>query len=192
MRCISCHRLSIKAICPLCATTILQPSVSIRKIGSLEVYSFYNYHNISKYIVSKYSIFGYRIYKAFANMTVKPFMYAFIKSVQKPIYIIGIDETIKYGYSNVAILSHAMKTSHTIVLHHSLIAQNRVNYAGKSLDFRLNNPRDFIYRGKEGIDAILVDDTITTGVTLQEAYSTLQKHHVNVLFALTLSDAKIE
>jgi competence protein ComFC len=135
---------------------------------------------------------GYRIYKAFANMTVKPFMHEFINGVEKPIYIIGIDETIKQGYSNVAILTHAMKTPLSIPLHHSLIAQNRVNYAGKSLQFRLDNPRDFKYKGKEGIDAILVDDTITTGVTLQEAYSTLQQHNVNVLFALTLSDAKVE
>jgi len=116
-------------------------------------------------------------------------MQSFAQSLQEPIYIIGIDEKIRYGYSHVSILAHSMKTPLSIPLHHKLIAQNSVNYAGKSLDYRLNNPRDFRYTGKENIDAILVDDTITTGVTLQEAYITLQQHNVNVLFALTLSDS---
>jgi len=58
------------------------------------------------------------------------------------------------------------------------------------LDFRLENSRDFRYSGKSDIEAILVDDTITTGITLQEAYILLEKYNVNVLFALTLADAK--
>jgi len=192
MRCISCHRLSWRFICDICATTILQPSISKRKIGTLEVYSFYKYQHISKYITAKYSLLGFRIYRAFGRITTKPFMQNFTQTLDNPIYIIGIDEKVRYGYSNVAILTHSMKTQHTLPLHHTLIAQNPVNYAGKTLDFRLNNPRNFRYRGKEGIDAILVDDTITTGVTLQEAYITLKEHNVNVLFALTLSDAKEE
>jgi len=192
VRCISCHRLSYSTICELCATTILHPSISMRKIGSLEVYSFYNYHNISKYIISKYTMQGYLVYRAFAKITIKPFIKNFIKGLDSPIYIIGIDEEPKHGYSNVAVLTHSMYTPLSIPLHYKLIAQNKVNYAGKSLEYRLNNPRDFRYCGKEGIEAILVDDTITTGITLQEAYSTLQKHDVKVLFALTLSDAKIE
>jgi competence protein ComFC len=83
-----------------------------------------------------------------------------------------------------------MKTNYSIPQHSSLQAKNRVNYSGKSLQFRLENPRDFIYRGKSNIDVILVDDIITTGITLQEAQKVLIEHGVNVLFALTLADVE--
>jgi competence protein ComFC len=65
-----------------------------------------------------------------------------------------------------------------------------VNYSGKSLQFRLEHPRDFVYKGKSNIDVILVDDIITTGITLQEAQKVLMTHGVNVLFALTLADVE--
>ena len=70
------------------------------------------------------------------------------------------------------------------------MAQNRVNYSGKSLQFRLENPREFFYTGKSNIDVILVNDIITTGITLQEAQKVLMSHGVNVLFALTLVDVE--
>ena len=70
------------------------------------------------------------------------------------------------------------------------MAQNRVNYSGQDLQSRLENPRDFLYKGKSNIDVILVDDIITTGITLQEAQKVLLSHGVNVLFALTLADVE--
>ncbi len=70
------------------------------------------------------------------------------------------------------------------------MAKNRVNYSGRSLQYRLDNPRDFVYKGKSGIDVILVDDIITTGITLQEAQKVLIEKGVNVLFALTLADVE--
>ena len=79
---------------------------------------------------------------------------------------------------------------HSIPQHASLMAQNRVNYSGKSLQYRLEHPRDFVYTGKSGIDVILVDDIITTGITLQEAQKVLMENGVNVLFALTLADVE--
>ena len=104
-----------------------------------------------------------------------------------PIYIVGVDESVKSGYSHVALLTHQMRYKGVKVLHNSLIAQNRVNYSGKSLQFRLENPREFIYRGREDIDIILVDDIITTGITLKEAKRVLNISGVNTLFALTLA-----
>jgi len=65
-----------------------------------------------------------------------------------------------------------------------------VNYSGRSLQFRLEHPRDFVYKGKSNIDVILVDDIITTGITLQEAQKVLMSHGINVLFALTLADVE--
>ena len=70
------------------------------------------------------------------------------------------------------------------------MARNRVNYSGKTLQYRLEHPRDFNYTGKSDIDVILIDDIITTGITLQEAHKVLTVHGVNVLFALTLADVE--
>ena len=53
----------------------------------------------------------------------------------------------------------------------------------------MDNPRDFIYKGSSNIEVILVDDLITTGLTIQEAKELLLEYNVTVLFALTLGDA---
>jgi len=120
----------------------------------------------------------------------KPFIEEFVDSDGRDLYIVGIDEYVKSGYSHVALLTRAMKTKSSIIQHSVLMAQNRVNYSGKNLQFRLDNPRDFLYRGKSNIDVILVDDIITTGITLQEAQKVLISHGVNVLSALTLADVE--
>ena len=83
-----------------------------------------------------------------------------------------------------------MKTKISKQQHSALMAQNRVKYSGKSLQFRLENPREFHYTGKPDVDVIIVDEIITTGITLQEAQKVLISHGVNVLFALTLADVE--
>ncbi len=120
----------------------------------------------------------------------RPFILNFTLEDDSPLAIIGIDETVKNGYSHVACLTHSMKTAVSTPFHASLLSQNSVRYAGKTLQYRLDHPRNFRYSGTEGVDAILIDDIITTGITLQEAQITLQEHDVNVLFALTLADAR--
>lgn len=90
----------------------------------------------------------------------------------------------------MALLTRAMKTQTSIPKHSVLMAKKRVKYSGKSLQFRLENPREFVYKGKHNIDVILVDDIITTGITLQEAQKVLMSYGVNVLFALTLADVE--
>jgi len=120
----------------------------------------------------------------------KPFIDEFTEADDRVVYVVGVDEYVKSGYSHVGLLTKAMKTKTSIPLHAKLMAQNRVNYAGKDLEFRLSNPRDFKYTGKKNIDIILVDDIITTGITLQEAQKVLIQNGVNVLFALTLADVE--
>ncbi len=187
MRCLSCNRLSFSIFCKRCKEELLQPSISKREIDGLEVYSFYKYHDIKDFILTKHTPLGFRVYKELAKITFKPFIREFIKNSNKPIYIVGIDERVDSGYSHVALLTHQMRCRGVKVLQNSLSAQNRVNYSGKSLQFRLENPRRFIYRGIENIDVILVDDIITTGTTLREAKIALNKSRVNTLFALTLA-----
>ena len=190
MRCFSCSKLSLPILCKTCVSQLFVPSMSTRKVGTLDVISFFKYSDIERLLHSKHKPEGYRIYKALAKMTMKPFIAEFVESDDRDVYIVGIDEYVKSGYAHVALLTRAMKTNYSIPQHSSLLAKNRVNYSGKSLQFRLENPRDFVYRGKSNIDVILVDDIITTGITLQEAQKVLIEHGVNVLFALTLADVE--
>ena len=190
MRCFSCSTLSFKIICKRCLEQLFIPTVSTRKVGTLDVISFFKYSTLETLLHSKHKPEGYRIYKALAKMTMKPFIKEFVESDDRDVYIVGIDEYVKSGYSHVALLTRAMKTKTSITQHSSLMAQNRVNYSGKNLQFRLDNPRDFLYKGNTNIDVILVDDIITTGITLQEAQKILMSHGVNALFALTLADVE--
>ncbi len=187
MRCLSCHRLTFSTFCKRCREELLKPSISKRNIDGLEVYSFYNYHNIEDFLLTKHTPLGFRVYRELAKLTFKPFIQEFIKNSNSLIYIVGIDERVNSGYSHVALLTHQMRCRGVEILHSSLIAQNRVNYSGKSLQFRLENHREFGYRGKRDIDIILVDDIITTGTTLKEAKRVLSRNGVNTLFALTLA-----
>ncbi len=190
MRCFSCSKLSLKIICKTCEEQLFVPNISTRKVGTLDVISFFKYSTLESLLHTKHKPEGYRIYKALAKMTMKPFIQEFVESDDRDVYIVGIDEHVKSGYAHVALLTHAMKMMHAIPQHSALMAKNRVNYSGKTLQYRLDHPRDFVYTGKSDIDVILIDDIITTGITLQEAQKVLMQHGVNVLFALTLADVE--
>ena len=190
MRCYSCTKLSVEIICKRCKKEFLKTQTDTRTIGTLDVISFYKYSTIESLLLTKHKPEGYRIYTFLAKMLLTPFAEEFAENAEGDVYIIGVDEYVKSGYAHVALLTRAMKTKHTIPLHSALMAQNRVNYSGKDLQFRLANPRNFTYTGKKNIDVILVDDIITTGITLQEAQKVLIENGVNVLFALTLADVE--
>jgi len=190
MRCYSCSKLSIPILCQSCVNQLFRTTIGTRTIGTLDVISFYKYSVLESLLLTKHKPEGYRIYKALAKMTMKPFIKEFMENAEGDVYIVGVDEYVKSGYAHVSLLTHAMKTKTSKPLHASLMAQNRVNYSGKDLQFRLANPRNFTYTGKKNIDVILVDDIITTGITLQEAQKVLMQHGVNVLFALTLADVE--
>jgi competence protein ComFC len=190
MRCYSCSKLSWNILCKTCKNQLFRTNIGTRTVGTLDVISFYKYSSLESLLLTKHTPQGYRIYKFLAKMTIQPFIEEFIEHDDGIVYIIGIDEFVQNGYSHVALLTKAMKTKQSIPLHSTLMAQNRVHYAGKDLQFRLNNPRNFKYTGKRDIDVILVDDIITTGITLQEAQKVLIESGINVLFALTLADVE--
>jgi competence protein ComFC len=187
MRCLSCHKLSFQTFCKKCQINLLQPSVSKRTCGTLEVYSFFKYQNIEDLLLTKHTPQGFKLYKALAKLSFKPFIKNFIKEDSRNIYIVGIDENIKSGYAHVALLTHELKMKNVNVQHAKLLARNKINYSGKTLQFRLENPRDFVYKGKKNVEVILVDDIVTTGTTLVEAATVLKQNGVEVLFALTLA-----
>ena len=153
----------------------------------LEVYSFFRYQNIEDLLLTKHTPQGFILYKALAKLTFKPFIQKFMQENSAPILVIGIDENVKSGYSHVALLTHEMRHKNVNIQHSKLMAQNKINYSGKNLQFRLENPRDFLYEGEKVGQVILVDDIITTGITLKEAKCVLEKNGLEVLFALTLA-----
>ena len=187
MRCLSCHKISFQTFCKKCQTNLLKPTVTKRVCGALDVYSFYKYQNIEDLLLTKHTPQGFKLYKALAKISFKPFIKKFMKEDSRTIYIVGIDENVKSGYAHVALLTHEMKMQNVKVQHAKLIARNKINYSGKTLQFRLENPRDFEYKGKKGVEVILVDDIVTTGTTLKEAAWVLKQNGVEVLFALTLA-----
>ena len=190
MRCLSCQRISWRVICRECHETLFRPTVSTRRVGSMDVVSLFRYQTIAPFLLSKHTPAGYRIYRYFAREHLRPFLQAFAEGLERPAYLIGIDERPRGGYSHTAVLTHVSSTATLRPLHASLLAGNRVEYAGKSLNFRLQNPRNFHYEGPVGVEAILVDDIVTTGSTLSEAHGVLRRAGVEVLFALTLADVR--
>jgi len=191
MRCLSCHKLSIATFCQKCQERLLKPTVTKRTINGLDVYSFFKYQHIQDLLLTKHTPQGFKVYKALAKLSFRPFIKNFIKNDPREIYIVGIDENIKFGYSHVALLTHEMLHTNVNILHGNLMARNKVNYSGKKLQYRLENPRDFLYSGVKNIEVILVDDIITTGTTLNEAKQILEKSGVEILFALTLADVEV-
>ena len=190
MRCYSCASLSYNSLCKTCKEQLFVPSIRTKKVGTMDVISFYRYSSIESLLHTKHKPEGHRLFKELAKMTMQPFIQEFVENNDGDVYVVGIDEYVKSGYAHVSLLTKAMKTKTSIPEHASLLAKNRVNYSGKSLQYRLDNPRDFVYTGTEDVHAILVDDIITTGITLQEAQKVLMQHGVNVLFALTLADVE--
>ncbi|NPA74439.1 MAG: ComF family protein [Epsilonproteobacteria bacterium] len=189
MYCLLCGGFSYSHICKDCQDSLLKPSVTKRVLSdSLEVYSFYKYSHIKELVLTKHKDIGYFVYNILAKRTFKEFAKNF--SYKQKVYSIAIDDNPKDGYSHTAILNKHLKSKYIKPVFSKLRAQNSVSYSGKSLDFRLNNPRDFKYDFKRDIEVILVDDIITTGTTLKEASKVLENEGIRVLFALTLADAR--
>lgn len=188
MRCQLCLRLSWHPLCQTCLQTILTPTPAFRVLKSgLRVYSFYAYNDIAPLLHTKHTYLGAKIFAQLGKHTFFEFLKTF--ALPKTIYAIPIDDHVRHNYSHSAILARATKP-YLKPLYASLRAQNEVSYSGKSRAFREANKRDFVFTCKDKIDAILVDDIVTTGSTLEEAYETLKQQGTNVVCALVLADAK--
>ncbi|MEA3383209.1 MAG: ComF family protein [Campylobacterota bacterium] len=190
MRCISCESLSISLICKNCQNNLLEPSFNKRELEKdFFVYSFYNYEELKAFLNSKYQFYGDRVFNILAKLSVKKFAKNF--DFNEKVYIIPIDDHTRHQFSQTAIIANKLKSNSLIPIYNTLKATNLIKYAGKDLEFRKRNKREFIYSGKENIKVILIDDLVTTGLTILEAKETLEKNGCEVLFALTLSDAKV-
>ncbi|MFV0481992.1 MAG: ComF family protein [Campylobacteraceae bacterium] len=189
MRCVLCQSLSFRGICKNCIKKLLREEKHTRILpNNLKVYSFFSYDSIAPILHVKHHFFGHRVLKQIAKITFAKFASDF--TFPNTVYAIAIDDDISSGYAHTAILTNALKSASIKPLYRALRAKNKVKYSGKSFEFRRKNPRRFSLHVKGGIDAILVDDIITSGQTLKEAHECLTNAGINVLFALTLADAK--
>ncbi|MRJ02817.1 MAG: ComF family protein [Epsilonproteobacteria bacterium] len=187
MRCLVCEGFSWQIICRRCQKEFLTPTLLKRELEEgFWVYSFYSYGEIAPLLHTKHSFIGAEVYRIMASRSFRLFGREF--SLES--YAIPIDDRIgREGYSHTAILAHALGQEGGIKpLYNRLIPRNRVHYSGKSREYRLSHPRNFIYRGPKG-SIILVDDIVTTGTTLREASKVCREGGGEPLFALTLADA---
>jgi len=190
LRCISCEKLSFTIICKNCQDKLLKPEFYQRELeNGFKVYSFYKYEDIKKLLNSKYEFYGDRVINILAKLSLGKFSKNF--TFTNEVYAIPIDDFVKKDFSHSAILAKHLKSNYIKPIYNTLHAKNRIKFAGKSLDFRKQNPRNFQYKGKSNIQVILVDDIITTGTTILEAKKALEQYSCEVLFALSLSDVKV-
>ena len=188
MRCMLCERFSFSHICLTCKQTFLSPSIYKRTIlNNIQVISFYKYEDIKDLLHTKHTDLGYYIYSILAELAFKKFTNEF--SFDEKIASIGIDDRVKNGYSHTALINKALQSKTITPRYARLRSNNNITYAGKSKDYRLNNPRNFTCKEFIETNVILVDDIITTGLTLSEAYNALTCKGKEVLFCLTLADA---
>lgn len=189
MRCFTCQSLSMKAICKDCQENFLTSSFYKRELEKdFFVYSFYKFDEIKELINTKYQFYGDRVFKILAKLSLQKFSSNFTFTNQ--VFAIPIDDHTSHQFSQTAILTKSLQSDFITPIFNALKATNRVKYAGKDLEFRKKNKRKFIYTGEQNNQVILVDDLVTTGLTILEAKECLEKNGCEVLFALTLSDAK--
>ncbi len=185
-----CERLSLEHICKNCQRSFLSPSIYRRKIlGTIEVISFYKYDDIKELLHTKHTDLGYYIYSILAQNSIAKFASDF--DYPHMVASIGVDDYADSGYSHTAILNRALKSKCIKPIFGKLRAKNRVSYSGKNKQFRLSNPRDFELKKPDEKSVILIDDIITTNLTLTQAVQTLQKENIDILFCLTLADASV-
>lgn len=190
LKCMMCEAYSLSVVCQSCQTAYFTTTPSARTLScGLKVNSFYNYSDIDNFLKTKHTYHGSKLY----NLLAKNSFSHFSKNFDFPslVYAIAIDDKLSLNYSHTAILAHQLKSKSIKPIYKSLRAKNSLSYSKQTLDFRLNNPRNFNYTFRENINVILVDDIVTTGTTLSEAYNLLKSKNINVLFALTLADARL-
>ena len=190
MICLTCKNLSFEIICKDCQKNLLTPSFHKRELDDgFFNYSFYSLSELEDLLNSKYHFFGDRVFNILARLCFEKFAQNF--SFPSKILEIPIDDHTRHDFSHTAILAKHLKSDIITPKYNTLKATNVVKYAGKDLEFRLKNPRKFKVTKLSNQVTILCDDLITTGATINQAKKALEKENNQVLFSLTLADAKL-
>ncbi|MDA3945682.1 MAG: phosphoribosyltransferase family protein [Helicobacteraceae bacterium] len=189
MKCLLCASWSLTHICKACQNENLEPSFYKRKIrGNIDVYSFYKYKEIEKLLHTKHTDLGFYIYSLLGKIAFSRFAENF--SLEEEVVSLGVDEHVKHGYSHTAILNRALRSEQIHPRFNKISAGSSDTYSGKNFQYRLLHPRKFQVRSFREHYVILVDDIITTGMTLTQAVEALEREGKEVLFCLTLADAQ--
>lgn len=190
MLCLTCKNLSFEIICKDCQKNLLTPSFHKREIDDgFFNYSFYSLSELEDLLNSKYHFFGDKVFNILAKLSFEKFAQNF--SFDSKILAIPIDDHTRHDFSHTAILANHLKSKFITPKYNTLKATNIVKYAGKDLEFRQKNPRKFKVTKLSNQLTILCDDLITTGATIKQAKDALEKENNQVLFSLTLADAKL-
>ncbi|WP_305862307.1 ComF family protein [Helicobacter cholecystus] len=185
MKCLVCGAWSLRIICKKCQECIVfKPT--IRLLGDFKVYSFFAYSEIETLLYYKYTPIGSRVYQILCNLAQEYFRENF--SLQA--WGVGIDDCIKRGYSHNGIFLHTFKKCGIRPIYGELLAKNKVSYAGKTLKYRQDHPKGFDTSLEGCKDLIIFDDILTTGTSLLEAKKVLEEKSNEILFALTLCNAR--
>lgn len=185
MRCLICGVWNLNGlICKKCIPTL---SLGKRLVDGVSVYSFYAFSEIEFLLHFKYQPIGSRIMTMLARWASLYFSQNF--SFPHGLMGVGIDDRIKNGYSHTGIILHEFKRCGIQPIYGELKAKNPISYAGKSLQYRQANPKGFQTQ-LVSRDVVVMDDVITTGVSLQEAIGLLRSKNNRVILALTLCDAR--
>ncbi len=196
MRCLTCQSISFLIICKSCQEKFLTPKIKKRFLAKdFFVYSFYAFSEIESLLNSKYQKYGDEVYKILAKNSFKPFSQTYLETYKNEKYFtaLGIDDYPMHGFSQSAILAKSLQNKYFKAKYGLLRAKTRVKYAGKSLEFRKANPRNFICKVnniKNKSNIVLVDDIVTSGTTLLEAKQSLEKNSCKISFALSLADVR--
>ncbi len=189
MKCLLCSSWSLTHICSDCQKENLQPSLFKRKIrGNIDVYSFYKYKGIASLLHTKHTDLGFYIYTILAEIAFTRFGEKF--SFEENVASLGVDEHVKHGYAHTALLNKALDSEHIHPYFNKISAASSDTYSGKSFQYRLLHPRKFRVKPFKEKYVILVDDIITTGMTLTQAVEALEREGKEVIFCLTLADAE--
>jgi len=177
--CLLCGNFTFGGICNFCLKG-LEELAKPQMDKNLKLIYFFKYEDIEDIIKSKYLPFGNKILEKVASIT---FGKIFQNPFPFPVTAIPIDPFPYRGFSHTAILAKYLPFPIT----YGLYLKNRVQYSGKDMAFRLTNLREFIYKGPCNIKGILIDDVVTTGLTIKVATQFLEQFNIDIIATFSLA-----
>ncbi len=204
MRCVNCGAFSLRTICAACAANLAECRLSMRQVEGFSVFYYYGYSEIRELILSKHHEYGAAVLARIASLSLAKFPLHLQREISAnpqnyeafktdgvfKFNAVPLDDDARSGYSHTAILARALKSELIKPKFHCLRAQNRVKYTGQSLEFRLKHKRNFKILTPPQFPVILVDDIITSGLSMLQARESLIDGGFMPVCGLVLANAK--
>lgn len=169
------------------------------------MFYYYGYSEIRELILSKHHEYGAAVLARIASLSLAKFPLYLQREISAnpqnyeafkttdgifKFNAVPLDDDARSGYSHTAILARALKSKLIEPKFHCLRAQNRVKYTGQSLEFRLKHKRNFKILTPPQFPVILVDDIITSGLSMLQARESLIDGGFMPVCGLVLANAK--